>query len=259
MTTDPLRRLALAPVLLLLAFCFQEAHWDWIVVDHFFDYVDTRFPLRGLWWTDGLLHDGGAMMVTLTGVGALFALAASYRVRRLRRYRGDLAYLLLCILLTTGIVAALKQFSGIHCPVELARYGGRFHYEAAIDRLFGPLLNQGKPGACFPGGHSSGALSMFALYFLALRYRKAYAERVLCGVVFTGLVFGLTQWARGAHFPSHDLTTAAIAWAVCVSLDALRRPPLTVERQPQHDAGTGVVVLDLAAAVVQQRHRADQR
>ena len=130
---------------------------------------------------------------------------------------------LACIALTTGVVALIKSVSGIHCPVELARYGGRFHYEALIDRLLRPVVGEGRPGACFPGGHSSGGLSLLALYFVALHHHKAYAPRVLMATAAIGFVFALTQWIRGAHFPSHDLTTAAIAWAICLLLAAARR------------------------------------
>jgi membrane-associated PAP2 superfamily phosphatase len=224
MNASVLLRLAATPVLLLIALWLQLSHWDWIVVDHFYDYVDARFPLRGLWWTDGLLHDGGALIVTLIGVGALFGWLASYRVERLQRYRGDLAYVFACIALTTGLIAIIKSVSGIHCPVELTRYGGRFGYETLIDHLLQPLHEHGRAGACFPGGHSSGAFAMFAFYFLALHHRRRYATRVLMLVVLSGFMFALTQWMRGSHFPSHDLSTAAIAWAICVLLAAMRRP-----------------------------------
>lgn len=263
MNPELLRHLWVAPGLLALALWFQQSHWDWVVADAFYDAARSRFPLRGLWWSDGLLHDGGAMLVLLSAVAALGALLATYRLAGLRRYRGDLAYWLACIALTTGAVALLKQVSGIHCPVELTRYGGLYAYEGLVDRVFGALRAAlpavGRRGACFPGGHSSGALAMFALYFLALHHRRRDARRVLIAVVGLGLIFGLTQWLRGAHFPSHDLASAALAWAVCVLLAALRRPRFAKQRQPQHDTRAGPVVLDLAAAVVQQRHRADQR
>ncbi|WP_428313125.1 phosphatase PAP2 family protein [Hydrocarboniphaga sp.] len=237
MNPELLRRLWVTPALLLLALLFQQMHWDWLVTDHFFDYVDSRFPMRGLWWSDGLLHDGGTMIVAGIASVSLIALVASYRIARLRPLRGDFAYLLACIALTTGVVALIKSVSGIHCPVELARYGGRFHYEALIDRLLRPVVGEGRPGACFPGGHSSGGLSLLALYFLALHHRWAYAPRVLMATVAIGFVFALTQWIRGAHFPSHDLTTAAIAWAICLLLAATRRRLPTmpaVAAPPEH-------------------------
>lgn len=239
MNSDLLPKLWLTPALLLLALCFQQMHWDWIVVDHFFDYVDGRFPMRGLWWSDGLLHDGGTMVVAAIAIVCLVGIVASVRVTRLKPLRIDFAYVIACIALTTGVVALIKSVSGIHCPMELARYGGRFHYEGLIERLLHPRLEQGRPGACFPGGHSSGGLSLLALYFLALHHRRRYAPRVLMAVVAAGFVFGLTQWIRGAHFPSHDLSTAAIAWAICLLLAALRRPlPLPAQQgvaaPPEH-------------------------
>jgi membrane-associated PAP2 superfamily phosphatase len=36
----------------------------------------------------------------------------------------------------------------------------------------------------------------------------------------TGMVFGLSQQLRGAHFLSHDLWTAALCWLVAVAVHA---------------------------------------
>jgi membrane-associated PAP2 superfamily phosphatase len=34
----------------------------------------------------------------------------------------------------------------------------------------------------------------------------------------TGVVFGLAQQSRGAHFVSHDVASAALVWLTCLTL-----------------------------------------
>ena len=59
-----------------------------------------------------------------------------------------------------------------------------------------------------------------ALYFVFRDRapRLAYC-RLGAGVLF-GLVFGLAQQSRGAHFISHDLCSALLAWFVPLTLYA---------------------------------------
>ena len=57
-------------------------------------------------------------------------------------------------------------------------------------------------------------------YFL-LRDRSARAARwALAGAITIGVAFSIGQDARGAHFFSHDLTSAAIVWFVQLGLYA---------------------------------------
>jgi membrane-associated PAP2 superfamily phosphatase len=41
---------------------------------------------------------------------------------------------------------------------------------------------------------------------------------VLSGVALLGAVFSVAQQSRGAHFLSHDLVSAMIAWLICLAL-----------------------------------------
>jgi hypothetical protein len=44
------------------------------------------------------------------------------------------------------------------------------------------------------------------------------ARGALLAALALGLTFGFGQWARGAHFVSHDLWSAAICWFVSLGL-----------------------------------------
>lgn len=218
-----MRAFAFPAVLMLLAGCSRALGWDEMVAGWFYDTHSTSFPLRHAWWAEHLLHRGGADFIALLAGSALLTLLASLRSARLRPLRGDLAYLLACMLLTTGSVALIKRHSGVDCPWNQPRYGAA---AGAGD------------GRCFPGGHSSGAFSLLALYCIAGRRRPAAAPAVLGAVSALGLVYASTQWLRGAHLPSHDLVSAAIGASVALGLDALRRPAQPPDRGRQGRSST---------------------
>jgi membrane-associated PAP2 superfamily phosphatase len=67
------------------------------------------------------------------------------------------------------------------------------------------------------------AFAFFGVYFLWRPHRPVLARRVLAGVGVTGLVFGLTQLARGAHFPSHTFWSAWVCWTLFVLAAAARQ------------------------------------
>lgn len=61
------------------------------------------------------------------------------------------------------------------------------------------------------GPYRSG-LWYLALYLFCLKVRPKWRWYGLVSGILMGLLFGVTQQARGAHFISHDLWTAAICW-----------------------------------------------
>jgi membrane-associated PAP2 superfamily phosphatase len=67
---------------------------------------------------------------------------------------------------------------------------------------------------CFPAAHASSGYALAALYFL-LRERNRRAARLgLALGLGMGVVFGLAQQSRGAHFVSHDIWSAMLVWTV---------------------------------------------
>ena len=192
----------------------------------FFD-VDRRFaeawffnPQAQAWigrhefWANEFLHTGGRNLMRLTGVIAIIGWAASFRIARLQPHRRALGYFALCMALVPLTVGALKEATNVDCPWDLQGFGG--------DR---PLVHwyQDRPddlprAACFPGAHSSSAFALFALYFLWLPGNPRRARWALLGVLVLGAAFSIAQQSRGAHFISHDLASALIAWLICFGL-----------------------------------------
>lgn len=185
---------------------------DFIVSDYF--YQQQRFIGQGSWWADRLIHKGGGKLIFTVALTSLIIIVASFVIKPLKAYRLAAIYIFSCIALGTGIVNGLKAITNIDCPWDLQRYGGLQPY---ID-LFSDKADHLKRGRCFPAGHASGAYALFGFYFLARHYRTQYATKVLLAVMALGIIFGVGQWARGAHFPSHDVVSAFICWITALIL-----------------------------------------
>ena len=67
-------------------------------------------------------------------------------------------------------------------------------------------------GRCFPGSHASTGFALMAFYFVLFDTRPRLARVLLAAAVALGTIFSVGQQARGSHFLSHDLTSAALAW-----------------------------------------------
>jgi membrane-associated PAP2 superfamily phosphatase len=151
----------------------------------------------------------------LIGVVALVAFAASFRVARLAPWRRALGYFAACMALVPLLVGALKEATNVDCPWDLAGLGGERPYV----HLFGDRPDGLPRAACFPGAHSSSAFALLALYFVGLGLgRPGLARAGLALGLGLGALFAFGQQARGAHFLSHDLWSAFIAWTVCLAL-----------------------------------------
>lgn len=169
---------------------------------------------HGSFWMEDLLHTGGRNIMRLIAVAALGAWLASVRVAWLTAHRRALAYLASCFALVPLLVGALKSVTGVDCPWDITGFGGdRPYVEWFADRPDG--LPQ---AACFPGAHSSSAFALFALFFLWRGSRPLWARVALGVTVIVGALFSVAQQSRGAHFLSHDVASAMIAWAMCAGV-----------------------------------------
>lgn len=210
--------------LLLPALLFVAALWlidvtafDLKASDFFFDAVAGVFPARSSVIAEGLMHRGGSNLIRVVAVTALLGWLLSFRLPALQPWRRKSGYLLLCLACGTGLVGLGKRYSNVDCPWDLDRYSGDRPYV----HLFADRPDELPAGHCFPGGHSSGAFSLFAFYFMLRDRRRRAARYALTGVAVTGLAFAAGQWVRGAHFPSHDLWSAFICWNVALGFYAL--------------------------------------
>ena len=181
--------------------------------------ADGAFPLRDHWLTAGVLHEGARQL--FWGV-ALWLLAGLWwptgvlrRVSRAGRSRW-LASAALALL----AVNVSKHASRTSCPWDISEFGGAASYVSH----WAWSLADGGPGHCFPAGHASAGFALVGGFFALRETAPRHALACVAIALAAGLVLGLAQQLRGAHFMSHTLWTAWICWFAALGLDALVRP-----------------------------------
>lgn len=196
-------------VLLAGVIAWDVSGWDLQVMPWFG--TGQGFALKENWWLSAIMHTRAQQLSLLAW---LLLLAMVFKPVGLfqawsRRQR------LACLLAVTASVLAislLKRISLTSCPWDLFMFGGPAQYIPHW-RLG---VADGGGGRCFPSGHASSALSFLAICLpglFSVDARQQRQGRLLLGLVLVlGLVFGVTQTVRGAHYPSHTLWTAWICW-----------------------------------------------
>jgi membrane-associated PAP2 superfamily phosphatase len=110
-------------------------------------------------------------------------------------------------------VSLLKGFSATSCPWDLQHYGGVASYVPHWTRGA-----DGGAGHCFPAGHAASGFAFVSGGFAFREHEPRIARLWLLAALAAGLLLGLAQQWRGAHFMSHTLWTAwtclAVAWAI---------------------------------------------
>ena len=202
----PHRRLLLASfggLLFLLA-------WDTLALDLPFARAfgsAAGFALRDHWLLSDWLHDAarrvGWMMVFVLAL----AVARPFGILR-RLSTGERAGLLLGVLLALAAVSVVKNLSRTSCPWELAEFGGVARYVSHWQ--WG--VSDGGSGRCFPGGHASAGFAFMAGYFWLRGRDPRAALGWLALAAGAGVLLGVVQQVRGAHYMSHTLWTAWICW-----------------------------------------------
>ncbi|WP_430432825.1 phosphatase PAP2 family protein [Methyloversatilis sp.] len=176
---------------------------DLTSVAHFFDAATGTFPLRRQWLLSAVLHDGLKWLAVVVWVSLL----AGWIVMCLRGVAGDLrrrlAFVLVASLLAVIAVNLARAQSAHSCPWYVGDFGGRGQYF----RLLEMRPTEPGPGKCLPSGHAATAFMWLALLPVLVGARRQLA---LAGVLLLGGVAGTVQVARGAHFPSHILLSAAL-------------------------------------------------
>lgn len=190
--------------------------WDWsgldIAMAEWFG-GPAGFPLRNHWLLSTVMHEGGriagwALALALC-VGVWWPFGALRRIdtpRRLQWAATTLAAVLL--------VSLLKSVSPTSCPAELSIFGRSARY---LSHWL--WQSDGGGGHCFPAGHASAGFAFMSGYFAFLRDDPVRARRWLLGASAAGLLLGLAQQARGAHFMSHTLWTGWLCWTVALAGD----------------------------------------
>jgi membrane-associated PAP2 superfamily phosphatase len=209
-TPEPSQRPALLVTLLALALILA---WDWggadLAMARWFG-TPHGFALRDNWLAFQVVHEGGRRLAWVLVVA--LTLGIWWPVGFLRRLPlGGRVQLVTGILIALAVVAVFKRTSATSCPWDLAEFGGVAHYVSHW--AWGQT--DGGGGHCFPAGHASAGFAFLAGYFALRRHRPdapGVARRWLAIALAAGLLFGLSQQARGAHFMSHTLWAGWLCW-----------------------------------------------
>ena len=210
LTNNFLNRHLYAPALLFLgaALALEFSNLDLWLADLLYAWSGSAWSWRDAWLTSNLIHEGGRTLVGFMVLAVSLLLGSSFLFRRMQPWRKGLLFLLTSALACGVLINVLKQTSHIDCPWDLLRYGG----VQAYVKNFSPLPSNMAPGACFPAGHASAGWAWVCLYFWALEHAWKWRRSLLVFVFSLGLVFGLGQELRGAHFLSHDVWTLGLSW-----------------------------------------------
>lgn len=165
------------------------------------------FALREQWWPRVLLHEGLRGLATIAYlyllIGICFALPGLRTFTRAQRIE------MLCgVTLSLLLVSSLKSLSLTSCPWDLAQFGGMASY---VPHWL-PGVSDGGPGRCFPSGHASAGFAFLSV--AAAINAPMLRRRVLITVLLFGVLCGVAQVLRGAHYPSHVLWTAWLCGVV---------------------------------------------
>lgn len=189
-------------------------HLDWRLAHSLYLEQGGGWPLRKAFLTETLIHKRGHDLSIVAWLVALAIWLASFKRASLRAWRRPLGYLLLSVLLATLLISWIKSWSNIDCPWDIVGLGGDRPYISVFATRPAGLPH----GRCFPAGHASGGYAWMALYFFCLMARPHLRWRGLAVGMGVGVIFGIAQQFRGAHFISHDLWTAMICWMVAFGL-----------------------------------------
>lgn len=121
--------------------------------------------------------------------------------------RARLRFLALASILVPTVIRAIKQYSVLHCPWSIDRYGGSAPFLRLLDRVPEGL----QAGHCFPAGHATVGLWLAALCIFWLPHKPKTAIAVFLFGLGVGLILGWVQQMRGAHFLFHTLWAAWLA------------------------------------------------
>lgn len=182
----------------------------------YFDEARSSWIGATSWWTNELVHRDGTWLMRSVAALSFTLWAATWLRPQLHELRRPALYFFAAIVVSVGLVGLLKTLTNVDCPRDLTEFGGAFPFI----HLFGHRPAALRHARCFPAAHASSGYALLALYFV-LRERSPLAARLgLASGLLLGLVFGIAQQARGAHFVSHDVWSAMLVWTVSLSLYA---------------------------------------
>ncbi|MFQ3220873.1 MAG: membrane-associated PAP2 superfamily phosphatase [Paraglaciecola sp.] len=202
-------------ILLLMPILQLSGFDEWLASQIYHVYGDWHWQQS--WLLETVVHKGGRLLMIAVVLLMLLTTVVSYW----RGWGNNISRLTggyVCIATLTSIIAVslLKRLTTLPCPWDLAKFGG----DQGPVYLYDVFSSKLDIGHCFPSGHASGGFALFSLYFAARILFPKYQGDNKLNLWFLpglclGLVFGLAQQLRGAHFISHDIASALVCWTVC--------------------------------------------
>jgi len=210
-SADPGLALILLPLAALVgAALLCESSLDLLASDVFYDPVRHDFPMRKDWVYAKVLHEGGKGLMVALATTSFLGFLGSFRWRRFAPWRWPLLYTTWCIAWSSALVGILKHCTNRYCPWDMIRYGGKVPYNTLFTDTPAPFSN----GHGWPAGHAAPAFALCCFYLVARARGANHPAWWLLPSLLIGGFFAWVQQVRGAHFLSHNLWSAAIAWLV---------------------------------------------
>lgn len=199
-------------VFVILVIAIAHFNLDFRLADAIYTIEGGDWTLSDSWLTKHVLHDMGKRFSIFMGVGVLVLVFASFLWSELKILRRPAIYLFTSTALSVLVISSIKNSINVACPWDLVRYGGDIPYIGILQKWPNGLPDI----ACFPAGHASAGYAWIALYFFFdYLFVSSKWRRLGAGVAMSmGLLFGIDQQVRGAHFLSHDLWTLMISFSV---------------------------------------------
>jgi membrane-associated PAP2 superfamily phosphatase len=214
-------------VLLIFVGVFLTAEFtglDLAVQDRFYNFTTGTWLINPLApWPKAMFYTGPKYLLMLGGIAllAITVMPGTWR-KTATAWMQDRRALLVCFF-TLGLVplavGQIKQYTNVYCPAQIQRYGGEMPYVRVMESYPADFM-PARRGQCWPAGHASGGFALLAFAGLA-RTRRGQLVAIALGLCVGG-VMGCYQMAKGAHYLSHTLVTALLAWLVFL---LLRRVP----------------------------------
>ena len=196
----------------ILFLIFELTSLDYFLADLFFDFTHTTFPLKNNFWLTQINHQWIKFLIIAFGLAVGIYYLAGFRLIKRPKHHALIGLAVLSMLLVPAIVGLLKQNSDRFCPWDIKRYGGTQEH---VSFLTFAAIKQNQ-GRCFPAGHASAGFALLALYIVWRQKNPNTARYFWVSAFALGMVMGIGQQIRGAHFLSHTLWTAWLSWFTVV-------------------------------------------
>lgn len=200
--------------MLLMLLLYPHTQLDTSIADLFFDAELHRFTLKNDPFLTVWMHVRLKWLMVAIALASLVLALLSYRLSRLGEHRLSLLWVFAGMVISTTAVSVFKHYSVHGCPWDIVLYGGSL---PLLDLFTSPPAGT-EAGACFPAGHPSGGFALMAFYFAFMHSKPRFSVLMLWIGLFMGLLMGLVQVVRGAHFLSHVLWSGWLVWMVLLAL-----------------------------------------